>query len=29
MIHVRDLRVDYDDVCAVRDVTLDIAPGDI
>jgi len=29
MIHVRDLRVDYDDVCAVRDLTLDIAPGDV
>jgi ABC-2 type transport system ATP-binding protein len=29
MIHVRDLRVDYDDVCAVRDLSLDIAPGEV
>jgi len=29
MIHVRDLRVDYDDVCAVRNLTLDIPQGEI
>lgn len=29
MIQVRDLRVDYDDVCAVSDLTLDVPPGDI
>lgn len=29
MIHMRDLRVDYDEVCAVRDLTLDIGPGEI
>ena len=29
VIHVRDLRVDYDDVCAVGDVSLDVAAGDV
>jgi ABC-2 type transport system ATP-binding protein len=29
MIRVRDLRVDYDTVCAVRDLDLDIAPGHV
>ncbi len=29
MIQVRDLRVDYDDFCAVRDISLDIGPGEI
>ena len=29
MIEVRDLRVDYDDVCAVSDVSLQIAAGEI
>ena len=29
MIHVRDLRVDYDNVCAVRDLDLDIGAGQV
>ena len=29
MIQVRDLRVDYDDVCAVQDLTLEVPPGEI
>lgn len=29
MIQVRNLRVDYDDVCAVRDLTLDVASGEV
>ena len=29
MIDVRDLRVDYDQVCAVRDLTLHVGPGEI
>ena len=29
MISVRDLRVDYDGLCAVRDVSFSIAPGEI
>ncbi|GIW86528.1 MAG: ABC transporter [Isosphaeraceae bacterium] len=29
MIRVRDLRVDYDTTCAVRDLSLDVAPGDV
>jgi len=29
MIEVRDLRVDYEEVCAVRDLTLDVPAGDI
>jgi ABC-2 type transport system ATP-binding protein len=29
MIRVRDLRVDYDNVCAVRDFSLDVGPGEV
>ncbi len=29
MIHVRDLRIDYDNVCAVRDLSLDIGAGEV
>ncbi len=29
MIRVRDLRVDYDHVCAVRDVSLEVPPGEV
>jgi ABC-2 type transport system ATP-binding protein len=29
MINVRDLRVDYDHVCAVRDLSLKVAPGEV
>lgn len=29
MIQVRNLRVDYDEVCAVHDLSLDIGPGEI
>lgn len=29
MVEVRNLRVDYDDVCAVRDLDLTVAPGEI
>jgi ABC-2 type transport system ATP-binding protein len=29
MIRVRDLRVDYDDVCAVRDLSLEVGPGEV
>ena len=29
MIHVRDLRVDYDNVCAVRDLSFDVGPGEV
>ncbi len=29
MIQVSDLRVDYDDLCAVRGLSLDVAPGQI
>jgi ABC-2 type transport system ATP-binding protein len=29
MIRVRDLRVDYDDVCAVRDLALEVGPGEV
>lgn len=29
MISVRDLRVDYDDVCAVHDLSLNIPPGEV
>jgi ABC-2 type transport system ATP-binding protein len=29
MLRVRDLRVDYDNVCAVRDLSLDIGPGEV
>ncbi|MEM7201836.1 MAG: ABC transporter ATP-binding protein [Planctomycetota bacterium] len=29
MISIRELRVDYDTVCAVRDLTLEIGPGQV
>src|SRR3954453_1512582 len=29
MIRVRDLRIDYDNVCAVRDLSLEVAPGEV
>ncbi len=29
MISIRDLRVDYDNVCAVRDLTLEVEPGQV
>src|SRR5271170_3126913 len=29
MIRIRDLRVDYDNVCAVRDLSLDVEPGEV
>lgn len=29
MIRVQDLRVDYDDVCAVRDLSLEVLPGEV
>jgi ABC-2 type transport system ATP-binding protein len=29
MIRIRDLRVDYDNVCAVRDLTLEVEPGEV
>jgi ABC-2 type transport system ATP-binding protein len=29
MIHVKDLRVDYDNFCAVRDLSLDVGPGEV
>jgi ABC-2 type transport system ATP-binding protein len=29
MIRIRDLRVDYDTVCAVRDLSLEVGPGEI
>jgi len=29
MIRIRDLRVDYDDVCAVHDLSLDVEPGEV
>ena len=29
MIRIRDLRVDYDHVCAVRDLSLEVGPGEI
>jgi ABC-2 type transport system ATP-binding protein len=29
MIRVRELRVDYDTTCAVRDLSLDIGPGEV
>ncbi len=29
MIKVRDLRVDYDNLCAVHDVSLEIGPGEV
>src|SRR6516162_3776464 len=27
MIRIRDLRVDYENVCAVRDLSLEVEPG--
>jgi|SRR5579864_2676452 len=29
MIRVRELRVDYDNVCAVRDLSFEVGPGDV
>src|SRR2546423_68452 len=29
MIRVRDLRVDYNSVCAVRDLSLEVNPGQV
>jgi ABC-2 type transport system ATP-binding protein len=29
MIRIRDLRVDYENVCAVRDLSLDVEPGEV
>jgi ABC-2 type transport system ATP-binding protein len=29
MIRLRDLRVDYDNVCAVRDLSLEVGPGEV
>jgi ABC-2 type transport system ATP-binding protein len=29
MIRIRDLRVDYDSVCAVHDLSLDVEPGEV
>jgi len=29
MIRVRDLRIDYDSVCAVRDLSLEVGPGEV
>src|SRR5947209_5558742 len=29
MIRVRDLRVDYDTICAVRDLSLEVGPGEV
>jgi len=29
MIRIRELRVDYDNVCAVRDLSLEIEPGEV
>ncbi|WP_152051563.1 ABC transporter ATP-binding protein [Tautonia marina] len=29
MIHVKDLRVDYDTVCAVHDLSLEVGPGEV
>jgi ABC-2 type transport system ATP-binding protein len=29
LIRIRDLRVDYDDVCAVHDLSLDVEPGEV
>ncbi len=29
MIQVKDLRVDYDEVCAVRGLTLEVSPGEV
>jgi ABC-2 type transport system ATP-binding protein len=29
VIRIRDLRVDYENVCAVRDLSLEVAPGEV
>ena len=29
MLSIRDLRVDYDDFCAVHDLSLEVGPGDV
>jgi ABC-2 type transport system ATP-binding protein len=29
LIHVKDLRVDYDTVCAVHDLSLEVGPGEV
>jgi branched-chain amino acid transport system ATP-binding protein len=29
MIRIKDLRVDYDDTCAVRDLSLEVGPGEV
>ena len=29
MISIRDLRVDYDNLCAVRDLSLEVGPGEV
>jgi ABC-2 type transport system ATP-binding protein len=29
MIRIRDLRVDYDDVCALHDLSLEVGPGEV
>jgi ABC-2 type transport system ATP-binding protein len=29
MIRIKDLRVDYDDLCAVRDLSLEVGPGEV
>src|SRR5271165_2516677 len=29
MIRIRDLRVDYDNLCAVRDLSLEVGPGEV
>jgi ABC-2 type transport system ATP-binding protein len=29
MIRIRDLRVDYDNICAVDDLTLSVEPGEV
>jgi len=29
MIRIRDLRVDYENLCAVRDLSLDVEPGEV
>ena len=29
MIRIKDLRVDYDDLCAVKDLSLEVGPGEV
>ncbi len=29
MIRIKELRVDYDDLCAVKDLSLDVGPGEV